>query len=206
MTNESIVFTIGHSNHTSERFVELLRQHGVTAVADVRSVPYSRIQPHFNRESLKRMLKEHGIDYVFLGEELGARTNDIACYENGRVQYGRLARTKAFSTGLDRVRSGSENHHIALMCSEREPLECHRMLLIGRELVTVGIHVAHIHADGHVESHTDAVKRLLKHLGMPEQDLFRTPSDMINEAYSRQEARVAYVDQQLVREAREATP
>jgi uncharacterized protein (DUF488 family) len=152
------------------------------------------------------VLKEHGIDYVFLGKDLGARTDDIACYENGRVQYGRLARTKAFSAGLDRVRSGSENHHIALMCSEREPLECHRMLLIGRELVTAGIHVVHIHADGHVESHTDAVKRLLKQLGMSEQDLFRTPSDVISEAYSRQEERVAYVDHQLEPEAHEAIP
>lgn len=204
MLQENVVFTIGHSTHTLERFVDLLRRHGVTAIADVRSVPYSRMQPQFNRETLKRALTEHGIAYVFLGRELGARSEDKSCYENGRVQYRRLARTGAFRAGLSRVRRGSEKGRIALMCAEREPLECHRTLLVGRELTDAGIRVVHIHADGRLEPHPAAMIRLLHLLGLPEQDLFRTPSELIDVAYARQEERIAYVDQQLVREAGEA--
>jgi uncharacterized protein (DUF488 family) len=87
------VLTIGHSTHPIETFLGLLHQHGVTAVADVRSAPYSRFNPQFNKDALEHDLKEHGIRYVFLGRELGARSDDPSCYDKGRVQYGRLART-----------------------------------------------------------------------------------------------------------------
>src|SRR5437870_5320444 len=97
------VLTIGHSTHSMDAFIALLRQHGVTALADVRSAPFSRFNPQFNKEALKHSLKAHGIKYVFLGRELGARSPDRACYENGRVQYARLARTESFHAGLDRV-------------------------------------------------------------------------------------------------------
>ncbi len=141
MTNDRVVYTIGHSNHTAERFVGLLRQHGVTAVVDVRSVPYSRMQPQFDRKSLARDLREHSIAYVFLGRELGGRSDDPACYENGRVRYQLVAQTKAFREGLARVCAGRKNRRISLMCAEREPLECHRTLLISRELESAGIKV-----------------------------------------------------------------
>lgn len=203
MSKEGVVFTIGHSTHTIERFTALLRQHGATAVADVRSIPYSRMQPQFNRGTLMGALKEHGIAYVFLGKELGARSEDKTCYENGRVLYRRLARTEAFRTGLERVRTGSETHRIALMCAEREPLECHRTLLVGRELVAVGIDVVHIHADGNLEPHGDAIGRLIHLLGLPELDLFRSECELIEEAYARQEVSVAYVDEKLARKAGE---
>lgn len=204
MSHEKVIFTIGHSTHTIERFLDLLRQHGVTAIADVRSVPYSRMQPQFNREALMGSLKEQGIAYVFLGKELGARTDDEACYENGRLQYRRLARTETFRVGLERVRTGSEKRQIAIMCAEREPLDCHRTLLVSRELAVAGTHVVHILADGHLETHADAMVRLQQMLGLPERDLFRSQSELIEEAYARQEKRVAYVDDQLAREAQEA--
>ena len=203
MSLDSAVCTIGHSTHTIERFVDLLRQHGVTVIADVRSVPYSRMQPQFNREAVMRMLETCGIAYMFLGKELGARTDDKTCYENGRVQYRRLAMTAAFHAGIGRVCTESENRRIALMCAEREPLACHRTLLVGRELMAVGTPVAHIHADGHVEPHAEAMRRLLQIFGLPEQDLFRTQADLIEEACARQEERVAYVDERLSREAGE---
>lgn len=204
MSHDRTVFTIGHSTHTVEKFVNLLRQHGVTAVADVRSVPYSRMQPQFNQEALLRALKEYGLAYVFLGRELGARSDDKTCYENGRVQYRRLAKTEAFRAGIERVRADSENRRIALMCAEREPLECHRALLVARELMAAGIEVIHIHADGRAEPHADAMNRLARLLRLPEQDLFLTPSELLEEAYARQEERIAYVDERLAREAHEA--
>src|ERR1035437_1825005 len=99
----SPVLTIGHSTHSLAAFVGLLRQHSVTALADVRSTPFSRFNPQFNKETLEHSLKSHGIKYVFLGRELGARSDDPSCYENGRVQYARLARTELFRSGLERV-------------------------------------------------------------------------------------------------------
>jgi len=203
MANGRVVYTIGHSNHTAERFVGLLRQHEITAIVDVRSVPYSRMHPQFDQKSLTEVLREQSIAYVFLGRELGGRSDDPACYENGRVQYQLLAHTRAFREGIERVCTGSKNHRISLICAEREPLDCHRTLLISRELERVGIKVVHIHADGHLESHEEAIKRLIQRLGMPEQDLFRTQAEIIDEAYLKQEARIAYVDEQMTQEARE---
>src|SRR5208282_1520645 len=107
------VFTIGHSTHTQERFISLLSLHGITALCDVRSKPYSRMNPQFNREELKRSLRERGIDYVFLGKELGARSEDPACYEHGKVLYDRLARTDLFRLGLERVQKGMKDYRLA---------------------------------------------------------------------------------------------
>ena len=85
MATQLEVLTIGHSNHTIERFMELLRQHHVTAVADVRSAPYSHMHVQFNRKALASALKQEGIAYSFLGKELGGRPADKTCYENGRA-------------------------------------------------------------------------------------------------------------------------
>lgn len=200
----SLVFTIGHSTHSVDKFIALLRQHQITLVADVRSVPYSRMQPQFNRESLIKALERCGVEYVFLGAELGARSNDKACYEKGQVQYHRLARTPAFHRGMERLQTESERLRVALMCAEREPLECHRTVLVSRELQIVGLSVMHIHSDGNLESHEEAMQRLMRLLKMSEGDLFRTQDDLMEEAYKKQEARIAYVDEHLARESQKA--
>ena len=103
----NLIYTIGHSTHTSEAFLELLRKHNVTAVADVRSAPFSRFNPQFNKDALQGTLGEHGIKYVFLGRELGARSDDPACYENGRVlirppRAGRIVPGRPRSRGAGR--------------------------------------------------------------------------------------------------------
>ncbi len=191
------VLTVGHSTHTIEIFLALLAQHEVTALADVRSAPYSRVNPQFNREALEQSLIAHGIKYVFLGRELGARSNDRTCYENGRVQYARLARTDLFRSGIERVIRGANDYRIVLMCAEREPLECHRTLLVARALAELGIVVQHILADGRLESQEAAMERLVNVAGFSHQDLFRSRDDLIAEALVRQEERVAYVDKKL---------
>lgn len=191
--NDHRIFTIGHSTHRVERFVALLANSGVTAVADVRSVPYSRFQTQFNRSILPKTLKTSGIAYVFLGHELGARSSDPSCYVDGRVQYSRIASTALFRCGIERVLNGMSEHSIALMCAEKEPLECHRTLLVSRELESLRVGVTHIHADGGHESHSDAMLRLLDIVGLPRTDLFRSRDDLIAEACSIQESRTAYV-------------
>ena len=194
------VFTVGHSTHPIEAFLALLTQHGVTALADVRSTPYSRTNPQFNQETLERHLKEHGIKYVFLGAELGARSNDLTCYEHGRVQYARLARTDLFRAGIDRVIRGTNEYRIALMCAEKEPLDCHRTILVARTLSDLGVVVQHILADGRLESHDATMERLLRVVGLPDHELFRSRDQLIADALFRQEQKVAYVDEKLARD------
>jgi len=197
VSRPTFVFTIGHSTHPLDEFIALLKRHAVTALADVRSAPFSRFNPQFNKGALARDLKAHGIKYVFLGRELGARSDDPSCYENGRVQYGRLARTELFKRGIERVMKGAEEHRIALMCAEKEPLECHRTLLVARALDEQGLEVTHILGDGQLESHRAAMERLLSVTGLPHDDLFRSRGELIAEALARQEDKVAYVDESV---------
>lgn len=198
------VYTIGHSTHSIEAFLKLLRKHDVTAVADVRSAPFSRFNPQFNKDTLQSSLAVHGIKYVFLGRELGARSDDPACYEDGRVQYARLARTALFKAGLERVVEGASEYRIALMCAEKEPLECHRTLLVARALASQGAEIEHILADGNLESHESAMTRLLDIVGLPQLDLFSSREQLFEEAMARQEQRIAYVDEKLAAEGRGA--
>ncbi len=182
-----------------------MKEQRVAAVADVRSTPYSRRQPQFNRSTLRKSLDEHGIAYVFLGTELGGRGPDDSAFdENGRVQYRRIAESTPFREGLARVRAGSERMRLALMCAEREPLDCHRGLLISRVLVSQGTPVLHIRADGQLETHRQAECRLLHLVGLHEPDLFRTEEQILAESYERQEARIAYVKPDTNAEGRAA--
>lgn len=189
------VFTIGHSTHSAEGFLALLRQHQVEAVADVRSSPFSRFNPQFNREALEQFLKANGVRYVFLGKELGARSDDRSCYDHGRVQYSRLAQTAPFQSGIGRVLQGAAKYRVTLMCAEKEPLECHRTLLVAKALAERGQRVLHIHADGHLETHEAAMDRLLNMTGVPDEDMFLSKEELLAKALARQEAQVAYVEE-----------
>jgi uncharacterized protein (DUF488 family) len=190
---ENTIFTIGHSTHPQERFIELLRLHDITAVCDVRSRPYSRMNSQFNRENLSKALASRGIEYRFLGRELGARSEDPSCYEGDKVRYEKLASTQLFKNGLKRVQRGlKDGFQIALMCAEKEPLECHRTILVAPRLTSLGIAVQHIHADGHLETQDAASLRLARLLNMPENHMFSSQEELIADAYHRQEQRIAY--------------
>jgi uncharacterized protein (DUF488 family) len=187
------ILTVGHSTHALEKFLALLSAQGVTAIADVRSIPASKFTPQFNRESLKQSLKQVGIKYVFLGKELGARSDDPSCYENGQVVYDRLAQTELFQSGIHRLQHGLERENIAIMCAEQEPLDCHRTLLVSRVLEERGVPIAHILPDGKIEEHSKAMNRLMSKFGLDQGDLFHTKDELLGEALSRQEQKVAYV-------------
>ena len=194
---EGDVLTIGHSTHPRDAFVALLQQHGVTAVVDVRSAPYSRFNPQFNREPLATDLKAHGIKYLLLGRALGGRPDDRSCYENGRVRYDRLARMPLFREGVERVVQGAKEYRIALMCAEKEPLACHRTILVGRSLVERGVAVAHILADGTLEPHDDTMDRLLEALKLPKGDLLQSRQELLESALALREEQIAYVDETI---------
>ena len=116
LENRPSLYTIGHSNRTLDSFLSVLASHGITAVADVRSHPYSKANPQFDRNTLSDALEAHEIEYVFLGKELGARSNDERCYLNGKVQYDRLARAELFQEGLRRIQRGMEKYRIVSHC------------------------------------------------------------------------------------------
>ena len=189
------VFTVGHSNHPPAAFITLLVRHGVDEIADVRSAPYSRYTPHFNHDALSELLEDVGIGYAFLGGELGGRPADRSCYDAaGRVLYDRVAETDAFDDGIRRIIHNADDRRIALLCSEKEPLECHRTLLIARNLADRGVAVEHILADGALESNDAAMSRLLHLHKLPQQgDMFRSRDDVIAEALHRQAQKFAYV-------------
>lgn len=188
------VFTVGHSNHPLEVFVALLAKHRITALADVRSAPYSRFSPQFNRDALASALETHGFQYAFLGRELGGRSDDPSCYEEGRVSYERVAQTDCFRNGIKRLIGGARKQRIAIMCAEREPLDCHRTLLVARALDKLKVYVSHILADGGLESHAQSMDRLLTRYNLdPHGDLLTPREDFIATAIERQAKRVAFV-------------
>lgn len=198
------LYTIGHSNHSIETFISLLQRHGVTAIGDVRSHPYSRFVQQYSREPLKAALAAAGIAYVFLGKELGARSENPACYKQGRVQYDLLAKEPIFLEGIDRVSQGMKRYHIALMCAEKDPIECHRAILVARKLFEAGIPVNHILADGSLETHENMESRLLAVCKLPEGDMFKSRKEFVSDAYSIQGERVAYQDKAMAEEERVA--
>ncbi len=191
------VYTIGHSNGTAERLLGLLNRHGITAVADVRSQPYSRFNPQFNREDLASVLKASGLEYIFLGHELGARSSNSACHRDGRAQYSLIAKTPAFERGIERLREGMENLRVAILCAEKEPLTCHRSILIGRYLHERSFDVQHILEDGSLEGHDASLLRLLALHGMQENNLFHTRDELVAIAYEKQAEQIEYSASQI---------
>ena len=186
------VYTVGHSNHSLESFLSVLKDYGISAIADVRSYPYSNANPHFDREALSKDLEKQGIAYVFLGKELGARTTDRHCYIDGKVQYERLAGTEQFQEGLKRVQRGATKYRIALMCAEGEPLDCHRTILVSRYLSEINFTVRHILRDGTLEDHDATMERLLGVLKLNENLVLRNKQEVLSEGYRIQGQRIAY--------------
>jgi uncharacterized protein (DUF488 family) len=202
MSNPITVYTVGHSTHTIEKFIDLLERNGVTAIADVRSSPFSRHNPQFNKDTLSAELKKRGITYVFVGKELGARSDDPSCYEGGKVRYDRLAQTSIFKAGIDRVLTGAQKYRVALMCAEKEPLDCHRTLLVSRALERRGAYIVHILSDGVTETQPQTMSRLLDLVGLPQVDMFHSHDDLVAAACELRERKIAYVDEALAEQER----
>jgi len=186
------LFTIGHSNHELTALLDLLRRHGVQGVVDVRSHPFSARFPQFSRPVLERALKQNGLQYVFLGRELGARREEPECYVEGQARYDLVAKTAAFAEGLQRVLKGLVKYRVALLCAEKDPLTCHRTILVCRHLRGHGFPIQHIHADGSLESHEQAEERLLKQLELGQPSLFATHEQQVAQAYDEQGLKIAY--------------
>ena len=186
------IHTIGHSNHPIDVFVELLKRHGIEQIADVRSQPHSRFNPQFNRERLSASLRAAGIDYEPMGAELGARATDPECYVGDKVDYELLARSEAFRSGVARLAAAASERRIALLCAEKDPLACHRTILVCPHLEALGLDARHIREDGRIETGEAALERLLAEEDLRNHDLFRSRAELAAEAYRRRGARIAY--------------
>lgn len=151
-----MLFSIGHSNHPLDVFLGLLRRHEIQVLVDVRTQPYSKYTPHFDKRALEASVPQGGMKYLYLGQELGGRPSGEDLYDiEGRVLYSRVAQTPAFLAGIQRLEDGMKRYRVALLCSEEDPAGCHRHLLIGRVLAPRGIEVTHIRADGSVQTEAE---------------------------------------------------
>ena len=146
------IFTIGHSRHTTAHFVSLLHAHTIERLVDVRSQPYSKWAPHFDTTALALLLDTHGVDYVFLGRQLGGRPDDRAFYrQDGSVDYDRRRVAPDFVDGIQRLVTLAQNRRSTIMCSEEDPTHCHRRLLVTPAIMRAGISVVHVRGDGRLE-------------------------------------------------------
>ncbi|MCI0638236.1 MAG: DUF488 domain-containing protein [Gemmataceae bacterium] len=173
------LFSIGHSNHPLEVFLRLLRAAGIQVVADVRSSPYSKYVPQFNRDALDAALLKVGLQYQFLGRELGGRPDDPDCYDaEGYVLYQLVAESPLFVKAIERLDAERRNERVALMCSEENPGVCHRHLLIGRYLAGRGIPLLHIRSDGRLQTDDEIQKTGGKYVEVYQPSLFEAPAEV----------------------------
>jgi uncharacterized protein (DUF488 family) len=152
-TSRPTLFTVGHSNHSEEKFLALVREHQIEVLVDVRSQPASRFNPQFNDSHLKRALQAVGIEYLFMGDQLGGRPNSQEFLdEAGHALYHRMAESPEFLAGIERLQRGAAERRVAIMCSEEDPAVCHRHLLVTRVISGRGVNVLHIRGDGRLQS------------------------------------------------------
>jgi uncharacterized protein (DUF488 family) len=178
-----------------EKFLGLLKQHNITAIADVRSIPFSRFNPHFNREALEASLRRANISYVHMGQQLGARRDEPECFVGKQANYELVAQLPNFRAGIARLLAGSQQQRIALMCAEKDPITCHRTVLITRAFRHGAITVSHILDSGQLESAAAAEERMMDATQTPRADLFQSKEDLINAAYTKLGKELAWVNE-----------
>jgi len=189
----SKIYTIGCSIHTLDEFISLLNKHNINAVADVRSIPYSQHTPQYNKEVLIKALKGKSIHYLDFSKEFGARRNEEDAYTNNRVDFKKVVKLPIFIHGIERIDTGiSKGYNIALLCTEKNPLDCHRFSLVSKALIEkLNINVEHILFNGEIQNHYDLEKKMLCDFGF-EKDLFDDYKTLLENAYEKVINRVAY--------------
>ena len=196
------IFTIGHSVHKPKDFINLLKKFDINCIVDVRSTPYSKFNPTFNLENIRVMLKGAGIYYISMGKELGARRDDKSLYhKDGYLDFEKVRKDEFFLKGIDRVKDGiSKNYKIALMCSEKDPFNCHRCILVAKEFYDQGYEVKNILPNGDILTQEQIEERLIEkyfpnRLQMKIESVLGndlSEEEMIAESYKRRNAEIGY--------------
>lgn len=187
------IYTIGHSTHTLDHFMELLSMHQINFILDVRSVPYSKYCPQYNREAIAAELKGRNINYAFMGKYFGARQTDLNLYTaDGYVDFEAVRESKVFNIGLENVEKGMSHYNIALMWAEKKPMDCHRAILVGHAFWLKGHDVCHILSDGKFQTQEDINKDVL-HMYFPNNSISGDEKDCyLTEAYKLHNKKVGY--------------
>ncbi len=190
MKNSKPIYTIGHSNHSFDGFLDLLKLFEIKLVIDVRSFPFSRRMPHFNRKALTQILESNGLNYLFMGDSLGGRPNAGDYFSDGVADYDKMARAPLFQAGLGELKIASQATNATLLCAEQDPIECHRALLVTR-MLKQEVRTLHIHRHGTAEDQATLEARLLQLHGL-KPSLFETETETLQEAYSLQNRKVGF--------------
>ena len=188
------LYAIGYSSYTVDSFIDTLEKYLIQAVVDVRSVPFSKFRPEFNLINIKSILMKNSTYYIPLGDKCGARSTNNKYYINGKVNFKLLSEDKDFKDGLKRIMNSLLKYNIVLMCAEKDPIQCHRTILICRQIKSYNINIHHILADGVLEEHSESELRLLKLFKLDQMHLFMKASDMLEKAYDQQSEKIAYAE------------
>lgn len=195
------LFTIGHSQHEINYFIRLLRENNVNFVLDVRSTPYSRYAEQFNKENISNSLQKFNIQYFFMGKFFGARQEDLSLYnDEGYLDFQKVVRTENFNKGMKSVLIGLERgNRIAFMCTEKDPIDCHRAIMVSRAFAQNGIEVKHILSDGSIETQKELDNRLLNkyfpdrgQLSLFNYKNIKSDEEYIVEAYRKRNEEIGY--------------
>ena len=197
---KKVVLSIGHSQHEPEYFIKMLKEHNVNYVLDVRSVPYSQFASDYNRENIKALLSEHSINYSYMGNFFGARPLDKNLYsKEGYLDFKKARQSIPFIKGYNNVLKGiQQGNRIAFMCTEKDPMDCHRAILVTKAFSDSGIRVEHIMADNTIQTQEDLNLRLLNkyfpdrgqlNLFSPE---IQTEAEYLEMAYQKRNKEIGY--------------
>ncbi len=197
--DRQVIYTIGHSTHPLDFFLELLQTYKVNCIVDVRSVAASAYNPQYNKEPLSNFLKNNGVTYMHFAEEFGARHGDPGLLDDeGKVDFEKVRKSWNFQNGVERLWQGiNEGFTIALMCSEGEPFDCHRFSMISIALEKDGFNVQHILKDKTIKSNAQLENQLLKKYDkkIPKPDMFEpnvTLDDQLKVAYRLRNKEIAF--------------
>lgn len=157
------IYSIGHTNNSLEKFFKMIRVNKINCIVDVRSTPFSKFTPQFNQDSLKKSLNKIGIYYIHMGTEFGARRKDKSLYtEDGYLDFEKTRKSAEFIGGICRLEEGCKKGFvISLMCTEKDPFDCHRAIMVSKGLKDNGFIVKHILPNLQIQTQDTIESRLL---------------------------------------------
>jgi uncharacterized protein (DUF488 family) len=195
------LYTIGYSTYELSSFINVLKKYKIDVIVDVRSSPFSSFYSEYNKDNLRNVLKKNGLKYLFLGDNLGARINAPECYQNdGKAIYEKISKHPIFKEGLQRLKKGVEIYNVVLLCAEKDPINCHRNILVCRNIKSENLDIIHILSNGELENNNVTEIRLLKLHNLFEDDMFSTFEDRLNLAYTQQGYNIAYIENSDIEE------
>lgn len=190
------IFTIGYTAFAKpDDFIAVLKTFDIKCLIDVRSYPTaSEFYAIFSKPTLEALLKTHKIFYRNYAAEFGARQENRAYFmDEGCLDFKKFTRGGEFLSGAEKLEKAlSLGYNVALMCAEKDPINCHRNIMIARALSLQGLGINHILADGSLQTQAQMDERLLKFYHLNEASLFQSKDELIDEAYTRKNIEIAY--------------